>query len=266
MITFANQPQTTVSNGGTTAPAQGTSEQWTVASSATFPNASLTTVPPELFHVADTAATSEIIAVTAVTSNVWGVTRGAESTTPVTHATGFTIQQVVTSGGLNNFQQTQSNGNTAATSITSTGWQTLASFTPPANDVPAAGVVYDFALYGIFSNAVGGSGLTLATEWNQTTIASANTASNGTLATLLTNANFWLEGRVNCYGATTMVSGFNFQGGWGTHGATIQSFLIGSSSAGVTTSGTAGPFAITARLGTNNAKFTVSGFFIHRIS
>ena len=50
----------------------------------------------------DTAAgeTSEIIAVTNVSGTTWTVTRGAESTTPVTHSAGFTIQQVVTAGFL----------------------------------------------------------------------------------------------------------------------------------------------------------------------
>ncbi|HEV2352743.1 MAG TPA: hypothetical protein VGR89_00735 [Puia sp.] len=220
-----------------------------------------------MFAVADTAATTEIIWVTAATTSspwVWGVTRGAENTTPVTHASNFTVQEVVTSGGLTNFSQVYSNGNTAVTSITSTGWQTLASFIPPVPDVPAAGVVYDFVLFGIFSNVSTGSGMTLATEWNQATIASANTASSGVLPSSMTTASFWMEGKVHCYGATTMVSGFNFQSLQPTHGT--QCIFVGSSSAGVTTSGTAGPLAITARLGTNNAKFTVAGFFCHRIS
>ena len=52
------------------------------------------------FHVADAAsgASSEIIAVTNVSGTTWTVTRGAESTTPVAHASGFTVYQVVTAG------------------------------------------------------------------------------------------------------------------------------------------------------------------------
>ena len=96
---FANQPSTTVATGGTAALSPGASEQWTVGSSTSFPPANISAVPATSFCVADTASTSEIVMVTAVSSTVWGVTRGAEGTTPVTHATGFTIQQVVTAGG-----------------------------------------------------------------------------------------------------------------------------------------------------------------------
>lgn len=96
---FANQPTTTVSSGGTTAPSPGTVENWTVASSSGF-QAAVTGISQ--FHVTDTASgkISEIIAVTNVSGTTWTVTRGAESTTPVAHTAGFTIQQVVTAGFL----------------------------------------------------------------------------------------------------------------------------------------------------------------------
>jgi hypothetical protein len=94
---YANNPSTTVSAGGTTAPAGGTVETWTVASSSSFP-------PTELgatqFHVADPALPSEMITVANVSGTSWTVTRGAESTTPVAHAAGFTVVQVVTAGVL----------------------------------------------------------------------------------------------------------------------------------------------------------------------
>jgi hypothetical protein len=100
---FADQPSTTVSSGGTAAPAGGTSESWTVASSSAFPAASSSGTPPTQFHVVDTltAKQSEIIAVTNVSGTTWTVTRGAEGTTPVAHNAGFTIAQVATSGWLN---------------------------------------------------------------------------------------------------------------------------------------------------------------------
>jgi hypothetical protein len=93
----ANRATTTVSSGGTTAPSGGSSETWTVASSAMF-GAAATGISQ--FHVADPAAPSEIIAVTNVSGTTWTVTRGAESTTPVTHAAGFTVYQVTTAGWL----------------------------------------------------------------------------------------------------------------------------------------------------------------------
>jgi hypothetical protein len=92
---YANNPSTTVSSGGTTAPAGGTSETWTVVSSASFP-------APETgatqFHVADPALPSEIITVVNVSGTTWTVTRGAEASVPVAHTAGFTVVQVITAG------------------------------------------------------------------------------------------------------------------------------------------------------------------------
>lgn len=97
---FANQAVTTVASGGSTAPVSGTQESWTVTSSALFPAASSSATPQTQFHVADTAAgkTSEIITVINVSGFTWTVIRGAENTTPITHAAGFSVQQVMTAG------------------------------------------------------------------------------------------------------------------------------------------------------------------------
>jgi hypothetical protein len=97
---FANDAQTTVTSGGTQPLQAGVPETWTVASSATFPAASSSASPPALFHVADIAYPSELIAVTNVSGTTWSVIRGAESTVPVGHLAGFTIQQAVTAGDL----------------------------------------------------------------------------------------------------------------------------------------------------------------------
>ena len=103
---FSNQPQTTVSSGGTNAPSPGTSQNWTVLSSASFPAASSSTTPPTQFHVTAPVAPSEIITVTNVSGTTWTVTRGAESTTPVAHTAGFTIYQVASAGALAQLQVT----------------------------------------------------------------------------------------------------------------------------------------------------------------
>ena len=100
--TFANLPSTTVSSGGTDAPSGGSPETWTVASSSSFPAAATGVTQ---FHVSDPAGPSEIMAVTNVSGTTWTVTRGAESTTPVTHLAGFTVKQVVTAGVLGAFFQ-----------------------------------------------------------------------------------------------------------------------------------------------------------------
>ena len=85
---FANNPSTTVSSGGTTAPAGGTVETWTVASSAAFP---VVEIGATQFHVADPNMPSEMITVQNVAGTSWTVLRGAESTTPVAHGTAIKI-------------------------------------------------------------------------------------------------------------------------------------------------------------------------------
>ena len=74
----ANLASTNVLAGGTDAPPSGTSETWTVASSAAF-GVAVTGV--SVFHVADPALNTEVIAVTNVNGNTWTVT-GARRTPP----------------------------------------------------------------------------------------------------------------------------------------------------------------------------------------
>ncbi|MCA1839822.1 MAG: right-handed parallel beta-helix repeat-containing protein [Actinobacteria bacterium] len=97
---FTNQAQTTVSSGGTTAPAAGTTESWTVASSSSFPAASNAAIPVTQFYVADPALPSESILVTNVSGTTWSVTRGVDGTTPVAHTAGFTVKNIVTATWL----------------------------------------------------------------------------------------------------------------------------------------------------------------------
>jgi hypothetical protein len=95
----ADLATTTVASGGTDAPAAGTSETLTVASSAMF-GAAVTGV--SWFYFADAAAGygSEMFKATNVSGTTWTVTRGADGTTPVAHLPGFTVYQVVTAGWL----------------------------------------------------------------------------------------------------------------------------------------------------------------------
>jgi Pectate lyase superfamily protein len=102
---FGNQVSTTVTSGGATTPASGTSETWVVSSSSGFPAASSTASPPTFFRITDVALSSEKIIVTNVAGTTWTVTRGAEGTTPVLHSSGFTVQQVVTAAALEGFLQ-----------------------------------------------------------------------------------------------------------------------------------------------------------------
>jgi hypothetical protein len=129
---FSNQGSTTVTSGGTTAPAAGTSETWTVASSSSFPAASSTASPPTQFHVADPAATGEIIEVTTVSGTTWTVTRGAESTTPVAHAANFTICNVVTAKGLGSLLAAAKNLSDVASASTALGNLGVSTYYAPA--------------------------------------------------------------------------------------------------------------------------------------
>lgn len=104
---FANQAQTTVTSGGATTPASGTSETWTVSSSSGFPAASSTASPSTFFRICDAnpSTSAEKIIVTNVSGTTWTVTRGAEGTTSVAHTSGFTIQNVITAAALENLVQ-----------------------------------------------------------------------------------------------------------------------------------------------------------------
>ena len=93
---FANNASATVSSGGTTAPAAGTSESWTLASIVGL--AASTGVTQ--MRLVDPAASSEIMLLTNLSGTAATVTRGAEGTTPVAHTAGFTVQAVATAANL----------------------------------------------------------------------------------------------------------------------------------------------------------------------
>lgn len=98
---FADIPECSVSSGGTDAPASGTVQNWTVSGLYTgFP-------PSGAFYIKDLVLTSEVILVIVGGSGTtsWTVIRGAAGTTPVSHSSPFTVEQVITSGSLGNFLQ-----------------------------------------------------------------------------------------------------------------------------------------------------------------
>src|ERR1700743_436499 len=91
---FADLGSATVSSGGTTAPASGTSQSWTLNSGGTLPGWPSTPPPPTHFYLRDPALPGELIEVTALSGTSATVTRGVLGTTTAAHASGFTIQQV----------------------------------------------------------------------------------------------------------------------------------------------------------------------------
>lgn len=104
-----NDSSAVAASGGTTHPASGTSETWTMANGVNVPTA--TTGGPQ-FRIQDAAVVgnanlAEIILVTNISGATWTVTRGAEpcgvnGTTPVAHAASATYAVVGTYGALLN--------------------------------------------------------------------------------------------------------------------------------------------------------------------
>ena len=81
-------------------------------------------------------------------------------------------------------------GNTVTSTITTTG--TIGSYTPAVTDVPAAGVVYDFAAFGQIHDTTHTA--TLATVWNGTTIASVVSGAGGVLGTNMPAGKYLVAG------------------------------------------------------------------------
>ncbi len=97
----ANDVMTTVTAGGTTAPAGGTSQSFTVSSSTNWPAAATGVSQFRIIDQADTHTPPEIMVVTNVSGTTWTVTRGAEGpTVPWAHASNWTAIPVLTAGAL----------------------------------------------------------------------------------------------------------------------------------------------------------------------
>jgi hypothetical protein len=95
-----------VTSGGTTTPASGTSETWTITGlSGVFPAVSSAAAPPTFCRCCDPALPSEILWITNISGTTATVTRGAEGRTAVNHGLNFTLELLITGGGLSGFAQ-----------------------------------------------------------------------------------------------------------------------------------------------------------------
>lgn len=178
--TFSNPAAaTTVTTGGTTAPAALTQETWTVAGGfAGFPGASSAAAYPTFFRIFDPLLSSEIMWVVNTSGSTWTVIRGNEGTTPVAHPAGFAVQQVISGGTLNNFAQTATSdsgliqakaGILTQAAISSTTPTTVASLSVAANE-PVPGAVYEIDVFGFYSTSAGTPALDIAVQWGSTTV------------------------------------------------------------------------------------------------
>lgn len=204
---YANTPSTTVTSGGTGNPP---TETWTVASSAGFPAASNSAALPTQFHVSDPVLPSELMAVTNVSGTSWSVTRGAEGTTAVPHAAGFTVRQVVSANALLQLRDrigwynvvTQFGADPTGAADSTTAIQNA------VNACAGAGVVYIPAgTYRLSSALAVGSGITIRGDGaNATILDQYTTTANGITisGTTVTNVQI-LDLRINGFGTGTGV-------------------------------------------------------------
>jgi hypothetical protein len=217
---WANPPATatTVSSGGTTAPAQGTSQSWTMAGGyASFPAANSSASPLTQFHVIDPALPSEIIAVTNVSGATWTVTRGAEGTTPVAHVAGFTVQQVVTAAGLDQLLQGPPSGdglalgtdqsNSSILSVVSTTTSlTAATMTVPGGEaIPSS--VYEIECWGTYTTGASNTILTWTVTWGGVSLGSQPI----TMPASVTSGRWRFKGSVSISAGPTAAADFRLE-------------------------------------------------------
>lgn len=258
-----------MTTGGTAALSQGAAEAWTVSSGATFPVASTSTVPATMFMVADTASTSEIVLVTVATTTspwVWNVTRGAEGTTPVTHATGFTVQQVVTAGALTNFKQASNAEITPVTVGNTTASITVATYTPILSDIEA-GASFEIIAFGPYAVSTGARPvLTWSVLWGAVTVASLKSGTNAPafITTVGAGASFDVNGTLTLLSSTQATCNINW---WYVNGAltvTGSNATTANNGSGSTASSTPvnisgdGPITLTAQWSTASASDTLT--------
>jgi len=203
---WANPESSTTVAAAQTAVAQGTSQNWTMGGGyAGFPSASSSANPPTQFHVIDPAAPTEIIAVTNVSGTTWTVTRGAESTTPVAHAAGFSVQQVVTAGGLKQLVQGPPSGDGLALGtaqanssilsvVNATTTLTLAQMTVPANEATVSSI-YEIECWGLFTTGSSNTVLTWTLSWGGVTL----TTNAYTMPASVTNGRWRFKGSIQVF-------------------------------------------------------------------
>ena len=93
---FANNASATVSSGGTTAPAAGTSESWTLSG---ITGALAASSGATQMRIVDPAAPGEVMLLTNLSGTAATVTRAIEGTS-VAHAAGFTVKAVASASAL----------------------------------------------------------------------------------------------------------------------------------------------------------------------
>ena len=164
---FANNASATVSSGGTTAPAAGTSEAWTLASIVGLTASTGVTQ----MRLTDPAASSEIMLLTNLSGTAATVTRGAEGTAPVAHAANFIVQAVA-----------------SASALAKGSWQEVTREILSANvteidlNIPSDAKLLRVTGWGFYINTANGGAGTMSIRFNSDSSTSYYTGSNSTTA------------------------------------------------------------------------------------
>jgi len=278
---------------GTSNPAAGTLETWTMSTGNTsFPAAQTSVVPNTYFYATDPADTThEIVLVTDnTTTTSWHVQRGMNGAT-VAHASGATWVQVIAPYTLQGFKQTPGSVITPVTisnSVQTTNETVVASYTPQAADL-VPGATWEIVAYGPFSHVNGSTTMTWNVYWGGSGSVGGNfnaTGSNllgmlktGTNAvapvtTLKAGASYDLNAQVTWISSTTAHCQINW---WYTNTSnsltgtnsncqTTNTTTAGVSQVGPLTISGGGPIILTYTWATALATYslTASAPFIYR--
>jgi len=284
---------------GTSNPAAGTPESWTVSTGSTsFPVANFgtgtftgvsATPPGNYFYVTDPADTThEIVLVYDNNSSgspgtTWKVERGMNGTT-VAHASGATWVQVVTPFTLQNIKQTP--GAQTAVTVNSTTETVLATYTPTSAEL-ITGTTWEAVAFGTFTTPTGTSGVrgiqfclrwggvsgTLLAYLATGSIASAPTLTANAPATTTTVAagsTFDVNGSVTWLSSTTATANLN---AWYTgasltttanNATTVNTATSGQGSSTAVTISGSGPLVLTCKLGSASSTVVATAPVIYR--
>jgi hypothetical protein len=285
------------STSGTTNPAAGTTESWTMSTGYTsFPtanfNASTTftnpsaTPPGNYFYIRDPAdTTNEIVLVYSGGggTTTWYVQRGMNGAT-VAHATGATWVQVISPYTLQNFKQAPGAAISAVT-VGNTTTETIVAAYYPTSDEIEAGTAFDIYAFGHFTQgakpvlawrlcwgntlALGGTqiaGIATATTGPNPTI-TQNAVSWGASTMTASGLSFDINGQVILLSATSVTSNINWWYSNANNTTSTAANALTSPASPVTISGS-GPLLLTVQWGTATAAntLTATGPLIARVA
>lgn len=275
-------------SSGTTNPAAGTTESWTVSTGSTsFPVAQNTVFPSNYFFVRDPAdTTNEIVLVYNNNSSgspgtSWSVQRGMSGAC-VAHATGATWVQVIAPYTLGNFKQQPGAATSAVTVGNSATELVLASFQPQAGECiggsaweavafgtmatgNSATHILQFALYWGGSGSVGGTYTVGSGAPLCKILTGTNAVAMAAVTTFAAGSSFDVNGSIALLSATTATANLNLFWNNAANLTTAQATATatnatagGASSATAVTISGDGPIFLTAKWGAIQAATTLT--------